>query len=716
MKKYINFINETITQRQEEYLTRIISYLNKNTNYTYGVYDEHLTVNKNNRKYDTVLYLMINLNDDGDNKAIRFNFDQSKLYSIDMWENFEFNDKGSVYNKPSYEMTVQNSVVGVLDDIVAFVEGEFSLNEDTNIEDNIEESPEEEVESDIHNFDNLDLDVFEVVKANVIQLSSNKKSRAMIVSGLGGLGKCFSKGTKIIMGSGNLENVENIKNGDFVMGPDSKLKKVYGTNSGQSEMYEIQQNKGINYTVNKDHILSLKKTDYIKKKNQLLNYPDIVNISIENYMKKNNYWKNSFLGYKVGIDFNEQELDIEPYFLGLWLGDGSQHETTITNVDDDFQKKGQIYENSLFNKMKKINVINNKHIPEIYKYNSKKNRLQLLAGLIDSDGYSNEGTGYVIIQKRKNLIDDIKFLSDSLGFKTKLTEISKSIKNGVYYSLSIYGDTNIIPVKITRKKTNTKRRVNHKMTGFKIIEKPIDDYYGFKVDGELFLLEDGTVVHNTFDVRATLNQFNKKYQYFKGNTTSAGLYELLFRYRKELIVLDDMDDALVDKASRDILKAVLDTGDERIVSRKVKGYYYPDDMTDVEIQDKYINNNKLPNQFAFTGSVIFITNLKEEEIDPVIFTRVVSINVELTQKEIIERIKKKMPKMMPEIPIEQKQETLKLMIDLLDTFEEKAPLNLRSFYHCINFRVSNDFDVNGVKLWKMLVKNFLVRKTKKTEK
>jgi len=71
-----------------------------------------------------------------------------------------------------------------------------------------------------------------------------------------------------------------------------------------------------------------------------------------------------------------------------------------------------------------------------------------------------------------------------------------------------------------------------------------------------------------------------------------------------------------------------------------------------------------------------------------------------------------MPSMLPHIPLSQKEETLELMIGLLDTYEEKAPLNLRSFYHCINFRVNNDFPVNGEKLWKILVKNFLVRKTK----
>jgi len=337
--------------------------------------------------------------------------------------------------------------------------------------------------------------------------------------------------------------------------------------------------------------------------------------------------------------------------------------------------------------------------------------------LIDSDGHCNEGLGYEITQKRKDLIYDIKFVADSLGFKTNITETFKKIKDidfeGLYYRLSIWGDVDRIPVKIKRKKANPKRRVNHKITGFKIVEKQKDEYYGFTVKDNLFLLEDTTVIHNTFDVRATLKQFRKEYQYFKGNTTSAGLYELLFRYRDKLIVLDDMDDALTDKSSRDILKAVLDTGDERVVARKVKGYYYPDDMSETEIKERYESTGKLPNQFEFTGAVIFITNLTEEDIDPVIFTRVIHVDVTIEQDKIIERIRKIMPDMLPSIPLDQKEETLELMIQLLNTYEEKAPLNLRSFYHCANMRYSNDFDVNNIKLWKILVKNFLVRKEKK---
>lgn len=762
MKKYTNFIVEKINQKKLKYIDIIISYLNKNTNYSYAKYSEKFIVNKlsNKSKYESILFLMINLDNEKERKAIRFNFTNFTLYSIDMWEDFTFNlTDGPIYNNPSWELKIKNSIIDILDDILAFVEGEFSLYEYNVEEPDINKSPTEEVQSDMDDLENINLDIFEAIKYNTLQVAFNDKTTSFILSGLPGLGKCLAKGTKIIMSDGHLKSVEDVMNGEYVMGVDSTPKVVSGVNSGVSIMYEIQQNKGINYTVNQDHILTLKKSIKAKNNNYFSMYDDIISISISDYLEKNNHFKNNFYGYKVAIDFQEQDLEIAPYYLGLWLGDGFKHETSICTVDDeiknyiyeyaeqigqkvskyqpvdksrmptyhiidhDFQKKGNIYKNRLFEKMKSLKIIKNKHIPDIYKYNSKENRLQLLAGLIDSDGSTIDGAGYEITQKRKDLIYDIKFLADSLGFKTNLTETIKKIKkinfSGLYYRLTIFGNTEIIPVILDRKKTNTKRKVNHLITGFKVVEKPIDEYYGFTVEDSLYLLEDTTVVHNTYDVTHTLDEVRKPYQYFKGNSSPAGLYELLFKYRTELLVLDDMDDALNSKDTADMLKSVLDTGEKRVLDRRMKGYFDAVGLTDEEIQKQYDKTGKLPNRFEFTGSIIFITNLKEDDFDAAVYTRTLSLDINLEKEEILKRIKKIMPHMHPNISMEMKQETFDLMINLTDIYVSKLPINLRTFYHLINFRISNDFntiiDGKSIPLWKLLIKTFLVRKTKLSE-
>jgi hypothetical protein len=156
-------------------------------------------------------------------------------------------------------------------------------------------------------------------------------------------------------------------------------------------------------------------------------------------------------------------------------------------------------------------VINNKHIPSEYLIDSEKNRLDLLAGLIDTDGHLSIIRGfqtcYEITQKRKELADGIVELSRSLGFYTSIIKKVASMKRAdgsVYrcdvYRVSIYGNIHRIPCRINRKKAlNVKHRVNSMRFGFKIEDVGIGEYYGFAVDdNHLFLLADGTVVHNTY--------------------------------------------------------------------------------------------------------------------------------------------------------------------------------------------------------------------------
>lgn len=116
-----------------------------------------------------------------------------------------------------------------------------------------------------------------------------------------------------------------------------------------------------------------------------------------------------------------------------------------------------------------LNLTDNKHIPDIYKYSSIEGRKQLMAGLIDSDGTSggirDNNLGFEIIQKRKELIYDIKEVVESLGWFCYLTEKYNSpvttLKNGeknrskkhLYYRLVMTPYNNYdIPIKLERKK------------------------------------------------------------------------------------------------------------------------------------------------------------------------------------------------------------------------------------------------------------------------
>ncbi|MCB0616168.1 MAG: replicative DNA helicase, partial [Phaeodactylibacter sp.] len=289
-------------------------------------------------------------------------------------------------------------------------------------------------------------------------------------------------------------------------------------------------NTGKDYRVNESHILSLKKS----RQESAGDRGDILDISVRDYLSSSTKFQSNYKGYKVAVDFPEQEVPLPPYFLGLWLGDGSSYESKIINQDEEvvsylekyaeklglkracYQGKGKCPEYRISNgkkgrwgfslqaELRSLDVLENKHIPQSYLISSKEQRLQLLAGLIDSDGhYLEQSNGYEITQKDEALTRQIKFLCDSLGyrasFKAKQATIAAIGYESTVYRLRIYGNIDEIPVRVQRKPAREWRSpVNWQVTGILVQYDKVDDYYGFEIDGNRrFLLEDMTVTHNT---------------------------------------------------------------------------------------------------------------------------------------------------------------------------------------------------------------------------
>jgi len=367
------------------------------------------------------------------------------------------------------------------------------------------------------------------------------KGDLVIIAARPAMGKCLGRGTKVVMFDGTLKNVEEIKVGDQLMGDDSTPRNILSLARGEEKMYWVRQNKGIDYRVNESHILSLK----CSRNEGKHKHGDVLNISVKDYNKKSDKFHSNYKGYKVGIEFLEQHLDIDPYFLGIWLGDGTCSNISIASQDKEivdylssYAKKLNLHltksknkdkcpmysitsgqrggyykdDNSLQTRMRRLGVLDNKHIPHLYIQNSRQNRLQLLAGLLDSDGYYDKKFNiFEIVQKDKKLTSQIKFLADSLGFrvsyKTKKATIKKINYECEVYRLRIAGDLDSIPTKIKRKKARKlKAPRDFKHTGIKVEYDKVDDYYGFTIDGNhLFLLEDMTVTHNTSFVLNTVN-------------------------------------------------------------------------------------------------------------------------------------------------------------------------------------------------------------------
>jgi len=350
-----------------------------------------------------------------------------------------------------------------------------------------------------------------------------------------GLGKCLAKDTGVLMYDGTIKMVQDIVVGDVLMGDDSTPRNVLSLASGEEELFKITPTKGKPYTVNKSHILTLKFSGTGKGKFRGLKTGDVIDYPLDKWILLPDHEKiNGLKTFKVGVDaWVKKQVKIDPYFLGLWLGDGTSAATAITTMDNEIVEsiyaeatrrglkvrvvnqegnRSKVYciasyhpqriSNTLLDDLKYYNLINNKHIPKDYLVNSLDYRLQLLAGIVDTDGSLFEG-GFEIISKYANLAKEIQFLARSCGFyvselKEKFVTI-RGKKCGPYYRMNICGDIDKIPVKIPRKKPKPRRQIKDPLvSGFTAESVGIGEYYGFQIDGNgRFLLDDFTVTHNT---------------------------------------------------------------------------------------------------------------------------------------------------------------------------------------------------------------------------
>jgi len=120
-------------------------------------------------------------------------------------------------------------------------------------------------------------------------------------------GKCFARDTPILMKNGEIKMIQDIKIGDFVLGDDNIVgKQVRMLVRGRTCMYKVYQKNGLDYTVNKHHILSLKinsecykqVTTYLREREHYPDVDNVIDINIVEYFNLPGFIKKNLLGYK----------------------------------------------------------------------------------------------------------------------------------------------------------------------------------------------------------------------------------------------------------------------------------------------------------------------------------------------------------------------------------------------------------------------------------
>jgi len=367
---------------------------------------------------------------------------------------------------------------------------------------------------------------------------------AIAINGPMGTGKCHTFDTPILMYDGSVKMVQDIVVGDKVMGDDSSCRNVLSLGRGEDDLYDIVHSNGEKYGVNSEHIMCLKQSGMniiknIKTKSGETRYKvcyfdkndykqhskrfsdqaeaerylhdiklehDYVEIPVKTLLTLHKYIRVNLKGYKRGVEFSSKSVPFDPYIIGA----------------------------SLEEKLPS----NNKHIPDVYKLNDRQTRLELLAGIIDTDGsYCDDSKGYDIIQKNKVLADDILFMARSLGFSANMTQCEKSCmykgekKTGTYYRMHWSGDNlSSIPVKCPRKMAKNERVINKDsmVMGITIEPRGWGKYYGFELDkNHKYLLGDFTITHNTSLVKEGISKIlNREFAFIPlGGATDSSYLE-----------------------------------------------------------------------------------------------------------------------------------------------------------------------------------------------
>lgn len=216
------------------------------------------------------------------------------------------------------------------------------------------------------------------------------------------------------------------------------------------------------------------------------------------------------LGYPIVIPhtmpvkMREQELIIDPYILGYWLGNGNRCAATLACYEDDSEEIIHMFEkyynvgvrhdekskttilnissktgsrsdmSSLKQQLKEIGVYGNKHIPAIYKRASIGQRIELIRGLCDSDGcIDNTKRGRVKYGSvKQELTEDVYEVLCSLGERVSIRDyIVRGYGTTTRFFEVEWKPKNFNPFHLKRKEERVKDRLVYPNNSIKRITK-----------------------------------------------------------------------------------------------------------------------------------------------------------------------------------------------------------------------------------------------------
>lgn len=459
------------------------------------------------------------------------------------------------------------------------------------------------------------------------------KGSVTIFGAMPGSGKCLGRGTLVMKSDGSVIPVERVAIGDFLMGPDGKPRSVLSTTCGVGPLFHIQPIKGETWICNDVHVMtlvhSLTNKVFDIGLDRLLSEPK--HGSMRHYSKLFSVPIDRFDGF-------DHVLPVDPYFLGVWFGDGTkelrymrQYESdvlaTVSITKPDFEirelcettakqwglgvtvvdshrcprfliagAKGA--DNPLLSAMRSV-LGPDLRMPDRYVRAPRQQRLEFLAGLLDSDG-DLDNNCFSITQKREDWARDVWWMARSLGFCSTISSTIKGCRlsdgsyfKGAYWRVSISGDVDQIPTRIRRKQAGPRQQKKvATRTGFNATAIGDGEFFGFTLSGDgRFLLGDFTVTHNSTFTLQVADRMALPTLYVTGEETVAMVGDRAHRIdaiSKRVAVCAETD-------LRRILKQTLRSKAEFLIIDSIQTLTHP------SIQ----GNARSPSQVAGCAKILF---------------------------------------------------------------------------------------------------------------
>jgi RecA/RadA recombinase len=283
--------------------------------------------------------------------------------------------------------------------------------------------------------------------------------------------------------------IGKMKVGTVVCTPDGTTAKVIGIYpQGKQDIYKVTFNDGSSTECGLEHNWTVAKNN---------RQSDYITITLEQIIKEglryNDRWRWKIPLTKPVYFKQKNKLIIDPYILGCLIGDGGLTQKTprfttsdkfIVNKFRSFcQQKGLSFKhvdrydytisgkidsnilvkNTLTRDLKRLGLMgcgsHNKFIPTSYKYASINNRISLIRGLMDTDGYNSKGKRAEYTTVSPRLASDVRELLEGLGYSVVSTLRNTKCNNKTFlsYRLCIHGNDINQLFNLPRKKTKYKR-------------------------------------------------------------------------------------------------------------------------------------------------------------------------------------------------------------------------------------------------------------------